>query len=85
MTNNFQNVFLDLTSTHDREVEVNIPIFDPTKDLHAQIIAAYITMQQLQRQGKREEALGHAFFIGQLIETVATTPAQRAICRHLLT
>ncbi|CAG8759642.1 7094_t:CDS:2 [Gigaspora margarita] len=69
----------------NRKVEVNIPTFDPTGDLHAQIIMAYITMQQMQRQGRREEALGYAFFIGQLIETVTTTSAQRTACRNLLT
>ncbi|CAG8643368.1 37559_t:CDS:2 [Gigaspora margarita] len=77
MTTNFQQVFLDLTSPQDRGVEINISTFDPTGDLHTQIITAYITMQQLQWQGKREEALGHTFFIGQLIDTMMTTLAQR--------
>ncbi|CAG8606317.1 6540_t:CDS:2 [Gigaspora margarita] len=55
------------------------------RDLHAQITIAYINMQQLLRQGKREGALAHAYFIGQTIEAITSTPAQRTACRNLLT
>ncbi|RIB03876.1 hypothetical protein C2G38_2223860 [Gigaspora rosea] len=85
MATDFQDIFSDLTSPQNRGVEINMPTFDPARDLHAQVIVAYIIMQQMQRQEKRKEALGYAFFIGQLIETMTTTLAQRTACRNLLT
>ncbi|CAG8585064.1 44970_t:CDS:1 [Gigaspora margarita] len=85
MNNNFRDIFADLTTTQDQGIEVNIPTFDPMGDLQTQIMAGYVNMHQSHRQGKREEALGYAYFIGQLIETMTTTPAQRTACRQLLT
>ncbi|CAG8778229.1 5538_t:CDS:2 [Gigaspora margarita] len=42
---------------------------------------ADVNMQQSHRQGKWDKALEYAYFIGQLIETITTTPAQRTVSK----
>ncbi|CAG8831628.1 16804_t:CDS:1, partial [Gigaspora margarita] len=50
MSNIYQIDLTNLLNTVNQNVEITIPIFDPTIELQAQVNAAYINIKQLLSQ-----------------------------------
>ncbi|RIB08546.1 hypothetical protein C2G38_2045059 [Gigaspora rosea] len=84
MSYTYQTVLTNLLNATNRDIEITIPTYDPTVELRTQVSAAYMTMQQLIRQGKREQSLALAYFVGQLLEEMPTSNPERTLCKNIL-